>query len=453
MEFDNIISLTITRNTPTVSRKGFGTTGILGYHTKWADYNRRYLTSTALNTLVSEGFATTDPIYLAALAAVGQNPRNKYIEVLRRATTFVFDLDLEITSDTGDNAVTVSKGGTSRTYGRTGLGTGTTAEATALAAEMNADASGWGSSGSAELTITSSGAVVSMVASGSSYYGMMWFFDDLALMTATDQTADPGLAADLAAIDLNGTQDFYCMVAADAFSKAQIDAIATWASTKKILFGAQTQDAGVPTSATDDVASELQDDSRENSWLIVKKDTMANMPAAGWSGYMLSTTPGNATWAYKRLTGVQADAWTQTQMDYIGHTADSSNGKNANHYTTTASYSHTYPGVVSSGEFIDIIRTTHYIEARIKEEIFLGLVSNDKIDFDDDGIAQIEAAITRVLSSVPRAIDVNSIVVDVPALDDIDTADITARNLNPVTFGARLIGAIHKTTIAGELYL
>ena len=70
---DDIVTLSITSNSTTVSRQGFGTPLILTYHTRFAE---RYKVYSSLLEMRSSPdlFATTDDAYRMAAACFAQNP-------------------------------------------------------------------------------------------------------------------------------------------------------------------------------------------------------------------------------------------------------------------------------------------------------------------------------------------------------------------------------------------
>lgn len=64
--------------------------------------------------------------------------------------------------------------------------------------------------------------------------------------------------------------------------------------------------------------------------------------------------------------------------------------KTANFYSEVGGVNITQEGKVASGEWIDIIIGTDWLEARLRESVYSALVNNRKIPYDDTGIAMIE---------------------------------------------------------------
>jgi predicted nucleic acid-binding protein len=60
MPLADIVNVVVTKASSSVSRVGFGTILIAAYHTENTDRVTTYSASTALATMVADGFATTD---------------------------------------------------------------------------------------------------------------------------------------------------------------------------------------------------------------------------------------------------------------------------------------------------------------------------------------------------------------------------------------------------------
>ena len=156
--------------------------------------------------------------------------------------------------------------------------------------------------------------------------------------------------------------------------------------------------------------------------------------------------PGSSTWAYKQLKGVAVDNITPNQETAL-------KAKNCNFYCLSGSVGITLEGKVASGEWIDIIIGTDWIEARIREEVFAAFVNNRKVPYDDNGITMVEGIIKGVLNDAADLgiIQRDSIKVTVPKFKDIPQADKLARKLSGVKFSALYLGAIHAVSIDGTL--
>jgi len=71
---DDVVDITISQSTQTVSRRAFGWALVLGSHSVWADRLRWYDQADFSSAMIADGFATTDDIYLAVAAYFAQTP-------------------------------------------------------------------------------------------------------------------------------------------------------------------------------------------------------------------------------------------------------------------------------------------------------------------------------------------------------------------------------------------
>lgn len=270
---------------------------------------------------------------------------------------------------------------------------------------------------------------------------------DTAKIGIAQDHADPGVATDLAAIALDNN-DWYGLVSLYN-SKAVVQAVAAYAEANKKLYVAQSQDSAIITTAisgTDDVAEALKNSAYDRTALIYSGITDEFADAA-WLGKCLPFAPGSETWKFKTLAGVAASSLSETHKVNL-------RAKSCNFVYTVAGRNITAEGVVSSGEFIDIIRGVDWFEARLQERIFLLLANAAKVPFTDGGIALIEG---EVRSQCTEGIEAGFLTnnpapeVFVPKAADVSTLNKAARLLPDVKFNATIAGAVHKTTISGVI--
>lgn len=260
-------------------------------------------------------------------------------------------------------------------------------------------------------------------------------------------SGDATVAASLSAIQ-NENNDWYGIVV-DQAMVADFDDIAAWVESAKKLAIFWTTDANAPDSTkTTDLASVLKAASYDRSAVIyhVTPSTGADYPDAAWMGEGFPYAPGSSTWAYKTLKGVTADKLTGTQESAL-------KAKNCNYYMVVGGVAITQEGKVASGEWIDIIIGTDWIEARLRETVYSALVNNRKLPYDDTGIAVIEGLVKGVLNDAAAAgiLQADSIQVTVPRYADIPQADKVSRHLPDVKFTALYQGAIQRVTINGTI--
>lgn len=260
---------------------------------------------------------------------------------------------------------------------------------------------------------------------------------------SNDATIDAALNA-----IANENNDWYGIVVDQALVSSFAD-VASWVETAKkfAIFWITDVNAYDPSKSTD-LASVLKLANRNRSAVVwhATPSGGADYIDAAWMGEGFPYEPGTSTWAYKTLNGVTPDTLLASQETALKN-------KNCNYYTTVGGVSITQEGKVASGEYIDIIIGTDWIEARLREAVYSALVNNRKIPYDDTGIAMIEGLVKGVLNEAASKgiLQADSIAVTVPKYADIPQADKLARKLPDVKFSALYQGAIHSVTINGTI--
>lgn len=260
-------------------------------------------------------------------------------------------------------------------------------------------------------------------------------------------SGDADVAASLSAIQ-NENNDWYGVVVDQAMA-ANAVSIAAWVESAKkfAIFWTTSTDCYDGTKDTD-LASVLKAAGYDRSAVVfhVTPSTGADYPDAAWMGEGFPYDPGSSTWAYKQLKGVTSDKITGGQESIL-------KSKNCNYYMVVGGVAITQEGKVASGEWIDIIIGTDWIEARLRETVYSALVNNRKLPYDDSGIAVVEGLVKGVLNDAASAgiLQADSIEVTVPRYADIPQADRIARHLRGVKFTALYQGAIHRVTINGTI--
>lgn len=259
-------------------------------------------------------------------------------------------------------------------------------------------------------------------------------------------SGDATVAASLAAIQAEDNS-WYGLVVDQTFA-ADVASIAAWVeANKKFAFYWTTDPDVVDATKSTDIASVLKGmayDRAATMWHPTPT-TGVDYPDAAWMGEGFPYDPGSSTWAYKTLKGITPDnvAGKETTLQ----------NKNCNYYSEVGGVNITQEGKVASGEWIDIIIGTDWIEARLRESVYSAFVNNRKIPYDDTGIAVIEGLVKGVLNEAASKgiLQADSIVVTVPRFADIPQADKIDRKLPDVKFTALYQGAIHRTTINGTI--
>lgn len=273
--------------------------------------------------------------------------------------------------------------------------------------------------------------------------------------TAAPETWTAGLDAILAE-----NNEWYGMCSPDRVLADQSE-IADWAQINKKLYGISSDDVNVVDGAGD-IAEYIDTNSYDYSFVIYHPDsdgtTTGPYPAAAWLGLMFPKDPGSATWAWKQLVGITPYVLTGTQIDTI-------EGKNGNYYIDVAGISVALKGTVGTGEFMDTIRGSDWLKARIQELVLTPLVNTDKVPYTNAGVGVItnqigealgEAVDRDFVAATTTDVDGNIVPgwsISAPEVSTVSAAEKTARNLPDVTFEATLSGAIHTVVVRGTLVL
>lgn len=259
-------------------------------------------------------------------------------------------------------------------------------------------------------------------------------------------SGDADVAASLAAIQAEDNS-WYGLVVDQAFEDDVAD-IAAWVEANKKLGFYWTTDADVPDATkTTDIASTLKGQSYDRAVVIWHPTpaTGADYPDAAWMGEGFPFDPGSSTWAYKTLKGVSPDnvSGKETTLQ----------NKNCNYYSEVGGVNITQEGKVASGEWIDIIIGTDWIEARLRESVYGAFVNNRKVPYDDNGIGMIKGLVKGVLCEAGNMgiLQIDSIEVTAPKYAEIPQADRIARKLPAVKFRALYQGAIQRVAIEGSI--
>ena len=433
-DLDSIVSVSITAETLTPDQANFGIPLIAG-HFPTSVFPERVRTYTKTSEMVTDGFGANDPIVRAAQRVI-QNPRVTSLKIGRRANAPQQSILLTPDDTTEGLVVSVrvtTADGTSTTVTRTnGAAETPTTIATALQVLLDAivGVTAVDNTGSVTCTPTTSDEL-----------------NDFGAMTglaALDQTADPGVVADLTAIRLEDP-DWYGL-GLDSNSKAEIAAAAAWAEAETILFGASSADAEVLLDTAGNIAETLEAAAYDRTYLLWSGSVLSYAGIA-WMGDRFPSDPGSSTWAYKQLAGITRDALTATETAAL-------ESNNANYYVARAGINVTLQGTLASGRFIDITRTIDALIAAIQEEVYAVIVNQPKLPYTDSSVSLVKSIIRGVLREfqASSALDPETEpVVTAPLVADVSATDRANRLLPDVAFSARLAGAIHSITIQGTL--
>jgi hypothetical protein len=450
MSLADLVNVSITSESVGVTAAGFGVPAILSYSVALPDRVTFYSSTTAM---VTDGFAVTDPEYLAAQAILGASTKVTQFAVLRGdlPPTQVYKISVKTVTAGAEYALRVGADEVSFTAGA-GSFAGNDEIVTQLNAQIQA-ADGYATSG---FTSAVAGSIASKYVNLTASTAGNWIaveLHDISLLDVQQNQVDPGVATDLAACVVEDNTWYGIMNPWG--STAMNMAIAAWAEANEKLFIAADCDSrtanlalstDVALTTTGTLAARAKTAAYARTAVIYHPATDAFADAA-WLGKCLPMDPGSETWAYKTLAGVAAVALTSTYRTNVLN-------KFANVYETVSGVNVTEFGKVAANEYVDVVRFRDWLKARIAERIYAKLVNLKKLPFTDAGIAVVQA---EILGQLDEGVRVGGLASDpapdciVPKASAVSAANKTARLLSGVTFSGTLAGAIHTLTINGTL--
>lgn len=436
---NDIVSISITRESASVTQANFGTPAIIAEFAtdKTTTTFVRYRYYASLTEMTEDGWTTSDEVYDAAAAIFAQNPKVSRVMVGRKDSA---DADWS-------TALTAILAVNTDWYGFGIIGT--------KKATITFDADFVTDN---EIDLTINGETVTTVPFNTDNATTYTDLKDQIELDITNSAVTVDATARTVEIEIFG-DSVATVTEAVTGGATQADGtitytylddfqdVADWtesADSRKLCFIESTDANVYDASSETDIAYYISNNNYDRS-IVYYSDTIEYTNFAAM-GEAFPFNPGSQTWAYKTLSGVTTDDLTSSEQTAVLD-------KNANIYVEVAGVNITQFGTVGSGEYIDIMRGVDWIDARIQERIYAALVSVRKIPYTNEGIGIIEAIIRGVLlDGVGRGILVDgTIEVSTPERADVSSANRTARILPDVTFTADLAGAIHKTSISGIL--
>jgi len=227
---------------------------------------------------------------------------------------------------------------------------------------------------------------------------------------------------------------------------SDIKELASWAKDNGKMYVATTDDDDVKTSG-----GELADLDNENTVLIYHDNLDTNV-AEGFVGKVAPKDPGSLTWKFKQVAGVDEPA------DVDENDVKQIHDNNINTYIKKMGQLQTSEGLTTAGEFADVIRGQHYVEARLHERIQRLFFQQDKIPFTNQGISQVVSEVEAVMQEatsmgiIATDEDGNGLFeVDAPTRAEVSEDKRKERTLPDVKFEFELAGAVHELKIRGVI--
>lgn len=232
--------------------------------------------------------------------------------------------------------------------------------------------------------------------------------------------------------------DDWYYLACTSHTDGVIEALSAWNGTNNKLYFASTSNKTLGNTIL-----------RDNAIVLVH-DKPELYPAEAWIGATAAFEPGTFTFTFKNLQGFPAAEYTSAEIDAI-HAA------NGNTYIREGGVNITSNGKATSGEWIDIIQSQHYLDARIVENVFGLLVREPKVPFTAAGIAMTVAEVESAIKGAPEGMisrDESGALeysITAPDITEVSTNDKASRLLPGIEWKVFLAGAIEKVEIRGTL--
>lgn len=434
MSLEDIVSVTITKESAQIDRASFGTILIASYHTHGADRIVEYTASSMLKGMVANGFATTEPAYLAAVKALSQQPRVSKIKIGRLLTAWNQTLKIVPTvANTTIYAGTIN----ALPWTFTSDGSATLAEictGIATAIDLLAGITATGVSGTDVIvSVTAAGTLMNFDQAGTA-----------GAYTLDDVTADTGLATDLNTLRALDA-DWYGLLL-DSPSAVRNLTAASWAETQRVLFAASSADRNTSATSISDDSHAL---SLARTGVFYHPDANA-FPAAAAMGVVFPYDPGTATWKFKTLANVRIP----TAAEQSATVESALKLLKANVYSKVGGIGIVSEGTSASGEYLDITQGIDYLTARMTEAVFALLAATPKLPYTDKSGDRIRSVMDGVLRDcVNRGIlaDDPKYTITIPLVSSQSVENRAARIFDGIKFSGRLAGAIHSLDIDGSL--
>lgn len=431
---DQIVQITISQLTQAVPQVGFGIPLILGDSNVFDETYKAY---TSPAGMLSDGFTTSDAEYIHAVELCSQELSPIQFLVGKRSTPVAqVDTITPVAVDAHHYIVTIDD----VEYDYLSGGSATAAQiVTGLKALINADS---------DAAVTASGTTTLILTADVAGAAFITSINADANMTLVHTTASNGVVDDIAAV-IAENNNWYGLILTSK-TNADILQAAAYIETLKKIYICASNNASIPTSATDDIATTLKGRGYKRTGMLYH-GAPSTGPDAAWVGGQLPQTPGASTWKFKELVGIDPSVLSESvRTILIG--IPGVPGKNVNIYETVGGANITEEGFMVGGQFIDITVGIDWLESTIQTNVFSALQSAPKVPYTDQGAAVIENAIrAAIVEGIGNGlIDGDTeYEVSVPPVLSVSTNNRANRILPDVTFNCRLAGAFHFIQIAG----
>lgn len=447
MSITDHVVVTARLNNAGVARLGFGTAMILSHKVTFLDRIRYY---SSVAEAVDDGLAEDSPEIRAATALMSQSPRPQQFAIGRAdgdvTMTYVITVASVVASTSYKVAVSGEGFDDETVTGASDVGPTNDEIVDALVTALNGV-------DDKNFTAAATGSVGSKVCTVTGNAANDWFSLEILdpnLLKIAQTGGDANVDDDLDAILLADPIGWYALIT--LYNSADyVDTASTWIEGQTKVYYTDSGDTNTilttyVANTNDDALAVLMDAGVKRSigWY---HPSPADFLAASIAGRLLPLNPGQWTAKFKSLSGPTPVTLTTTQRTNII-------GRRANSYTSEGGRRITWEGTVPDETFgfFDVVVGLDWLVDDIQKGVFGVLVSNDKVAYTDEDIANIEAA---VRGSASRAQSDDHPVlardpapqVSFPKVADIDPSTRALRILPDGLLTGQLAGAVHKVLV------
>ncbi len=445
-DLSNHVSGNITLESGGIPLENFHTPLLPSYYaptTPWGATRKR--TFTDLPSVQAEWPSTTGPEYLWAQSMFGQSPKPETIAFGRGdlKPTQKFTLVPTVRSSYTYRLNVGGKGATTKECTFTSDGTATLAEVCAgVLAAINTVVS---------KNFTATGGTTDVVVTGNAAGEWFWIeVLDPADFTIVEDHVDPGIATDLAAINI-ADSDWYCLHTLYN-SDAVVKAAAAWANANGKIHAYETVETEAVLEVADGTQGTLDDVNAlaYNGVLGVQHPRPAEMLTAGVMGRWLAQAPGASVLYGKTIAGASANRFAANSTYRTNLLA-----RKANFYETVAGRGRFYNGAVGGTYlWIDVKRNIDFMENLVQTRLYEAKVAAELVGYDEDGMGILENALRGAvdeLENVYKIFRAGTTFVTVPKVEDQTESDRAQRIVRNLKFGGELRGAVQRIFYNGSV--
>lgn len=254
-----------------------------------------------------------------------------------------------------------------------------------------------------------------------------------------------------------GTNGWYCICTV-GMTKDQVLEVIQWTETQNKIHGYMDDDPDNPIVEAGiyfrsfPVYPKVTPNQPDDEVPLENKYGMA----AAMAAKAMNFHAGEETWALKPLAAVTPSKLKSTAINKL-------KAANFNYVITVASKNITQIGKTNSGEWIDIVRFRDWLQNDMQVRVVNMLVTRKKVPYTDPGIALVQNQMVSSLKDgqkyggiAPTEYDEDGnenpgFTTTVPLASSLTATQKASRELEGVSFDARLAGAIHMVKIKGNL--